>query len=390
MAKDVGVRGGPASDQQGLGCGGTLHIYVAFDWGEQIQLEEASLQIGASRQELPRRRRTPSSFSYRPSPLHLTLDPVALELAEIGPLQATAGVTLFDFGAVSLALRVPIALSAEALLRLAGSLADPSELVQRARGVLEPLYQQLLPAIGDPSWQSDLSEDYFVFQLVPSDLDLVKDGAGWVGRRGESPESAIPPCAAWLAGLVHLESAPLSSSEIGEALRLQLSYSPGDVFIADWGAAVLIDQDCDETLQAVEFANLQLLEFRHIDNRLDASLAAAARTIEPWTHSWLPFWRIHGRPLRALGELKVEANALFERTENALKLVGDPYLARVYRLVAARFHLETWEENIRRKLEVAEGVYQVVSDQASHFRTEFLEVIVVLLILIEIVLAFVR
>ena len=46
--------------------------------------------------------------------------------------------------------------------------------------------------------------------------------------------------------------------------------------------------------------------------------------------------------------------------------------------------------DIRRKLEVAEGVYQVVSDQASHFRTEFLEIVVVLLILIEIVVAFVH
>jgi hypothetical protein len=367
MPEDVSVRAGPASAGPGGQSSGTLHIYVAFDWGEQIELERAVRQVPASRHELPRRRRTPSSFSYRPPPLHLALEPVLLELAEIGTVQAAAGLTLFDFGAVSLALRVPFTLTAEALLRLAGSLADPSALVQKARVILQPLYQQLLPAIGDPSWQSDLSEDYFVVQLAAPNWDD-----------------------AWLAGLVHLESAPLSTSEIAEALRLQLSYSPDDVFIADWGAAVLVDQDCEETLQAVEFANLQLLEFRHIDNRLDESLAVAARTIEPWTRSVLPLWRSHARPLRALGELKVEANALFERTENALKLVGDPYLARVYRLVAARFHLETWEENIRRKLEVAEGVYQVVSDQASHFRTEFLEIIVVLLIFIEIVLAFVR
>ena len=32
--------------------------------------------------------------------------------------------------------------------------------------------------------------------------------------------------------------------------------------------AVLVDRECDETLQTIEFANLQLLEFRHIDNRL--------------------------------------------------------------------------------------------------------------------------
>ncbi len=241
--------------------------------------------------------------------------------------------------------------------------------MQKARALLEPLFGQILPAIDQPCWQTDLSEEYFVFQLSPSDRPLEKDTTA-------------------LAGLVHLESATLSAGEVAEAVRLQLSYTPEDVFIADWSAAVLIDRDCEETLQAVEFANLQLLELRHIDNRLDNSLAEAARAIEPWTRLRLPFWRVHGRKLRVLGELKVEAYALFERTGNALKLVGDPYLARVYRLLATRFHLDTWEENIQRKLEVAESVYQVVSDQASHFRAEFLEIVVVLLIVIEIVLAF--
>ena len=88
-----------------------------------------------------------------------------------------------------------------------------------------------------------------------------------------------------------------------------------------------------------------------------------------------------------LGELKVEANDLFERTGNVLKLVGDQYLARVYRLLATRFHLEEWEGSIQRKLEVAEGVYKVVADQANTFRTEFLELVVILLIVLEVLLA---
>ena len=96
------------------------------------------------------------------------------------------------------------------------------------------------------------------------------------------------------------------------------------------------------------------------------------------------------QPLRRLGELKVEANGLFERTGNVLKLVGDQYLARVYRLVADRFHLTEWEESIQRKLEVAEGVYQVFSDQAATNRTEFLEIIVIFLIFFEILLALFR
>src|SRR5262245_42533960 len=127
----LSVRGSPASGgPAGVGPGpepcGTLHIYVAFDWGEQIHLEQAARQVPASRQELPRRRRTPSSISYRPPPLHLALEPVPLELPEIGAVQAAAGVTLFDFGAVSLALRVPFDMPTETVLRLAGSLADPS------------------------------------------------------------------------------------------------------------------------------------------------------------------------------------------------------------------------------------------------------------------------
>jgi hypothetical protein len=361
---------------------GLLHIFVAFDWGEELDLEHARRLVPAEKHALPRRRRTPTSIGYRPPPLYVVLETVCMELPELNEVRARAGVTIFDFAGVSLSLRVPFRLPAEGLRRLAGWLADPSPLLRVAREVLAPLHQQLMPAIKGPLWQEDFSEEYFVFLLppggplslqVPQALDPRADGE-----------------AGWLAGLVRLESGPLSSEEVVEAMRLHLSYSPSDLFVADWAAAVLVDENCAETLQVIEFANLQLLEFRFIDNRLDDSLAAAYRLVQPLTRSWLPFWRIHNRPLRVLGGLKVEANELFERTGNVLKLVGDQYLARVYRLVESRFHLDAWEQSILRKLEVAEGVYQVVADQAATLRTEFLEAIVIILILLEIVLALVH
>jgi hypothetical protein len=348
---------------------GTLHIFVAFDWGDEILLDRVREIVPASAQELPRRRRTPLSFYYRPPPLRVQLPATPLELAELGTVETSTYATLFDFGAVSVGFQVPLCAQPEALLRLAGGLAESAPFIHKARQAVQSLHGQLQPAIRDPLWQDDLSEEYFVFQFGPDSLQQMSDES-------------------WLAGMVHLESGPLSNDEIAEALRNRLSYSPVDLFVPDWAAAVLVDQDCDDTFHAIAFANLQLLEFRHIDNRLDENLAAASRIIQPLSRSAWPFWRMHERPLRVLGELKVEANGLFERTGNALKLVGDPYLARVYRLLAKRFHLETWVENIQRKLEVAEGVYQVVSDQAGSFRTEFLELIVVLLILIEIILAF--
>ena len=350
---------------------GTLHIYVAFDWGDEINLEHARRMVPAEVQELPRRKRTPSSIAYRPPPLRFPLDPVNLKLPEIGELEVVAEATLFDFAAVSVALHVPFQLSGGQLISLAGELADPASLVRKARETLKPLHERLLPAIQKPFWQDDLNEEYFVFHLPPPAPPIADNGE-------------------WVAGLIRLEALPLSKEEIAEAVKLHLSYSPEDLLVPDWAAAVLFDCDCDETLQIVEFANLQLLEFRHIDNRLDRSLGEAYRSVEPLGRVWFPFLRSHSRPLRALGGLKVEANGLIERTGNVLKLVGDQYLARVYRLLAARFHLQEWEQEILRKLEVGEGVYQVLADQAATYRTELLEIIVIILIFFEIVLALFR
>jgi len=81
---------------------------------------------------------------------------------------------------------------------------------------------------------------------------------------------------------------------------------------------------------------------------------------------------------------------MFEKASNALTLVGDPYVARVYDQVAARFHLDEWGQNIRRSITVLESIYQVVSNQAASFRGETLEIAVVLLIVIEILLAVFR
>jgi hypothetical protein len=262
------------------------------------------------------------------------------------------------------------------LTRLAGALSDPAIFVTAAREASESIYRRLQPAIEDPHW-IDLSEEYFVFQLIPE-------------PEAPTPAQLLVQSPGWLAGLIRLEADPLSDSEIAEALRLRLSYSPQDLMVTDWTAAVVVDRDCGEILETMAFANLQLLEFRHIDNRLDARLKTAYGLIHQLARTNLPIWRRHGRPLRDLGELKVEVNAMFERASNALALVGDPYVARVYHQVAARCHLDEWGQNIRRSISVLEGIYEVVSNQGATYRTETLEIIVVLLILIEILLAVFR
>jgi hypothetical protein len=355
---------------------GFLHCFIAFDWGEEVDLEEARLLVPAQVHNLPRKSRTPASIAYQSPPLRLDLTSSILSVPVLGDVQVQFDLMLFDFGAVSLEMQIPFRLPPTELTRLSGALSDPSIFIKIAREASEPIFHQLQSAIDRPHW-NDVSEEYFVFQIIPD-------------SETPAPAQLLAQRPGWLAGLVRLESLPLSDSEITEALRLRLSYSPFDLMVTDWTAAVVVDQDCGEILETMAFANLQLLEFRHIDNRLDERLKTAYGLIQQLAQTNRPIWRRHARNLRDLGALKVEANFMFEKASSALTLVGDPFVARIYQQVSARFHLDEWGQNIRRSISVLESIYQVVSNQAASYRAETLEITVVLLILIEILMAVIR
>lgn len=71
------------------------------------------------------------------------------------------------------------------------------------------------------------------------------------------------------------------------------------------------------------------------------------------------------------------------------QLLGDQYLARVYRLVSQRFHLEAWDASILRKLQTLDSIYGKMSDRAGTRRMEYLEWIIIILIAVSIAVSFV-
>ena len=149
-----------------------------------------------------------------------------------------------------------------ALLALAGRLAEPAPLTEAARRLLAPWLERIRPVGLRLRRQR---HERGVHRL---------SALGAPRRLARGPRR-------WIAGLVRLESEPLSPEEIREATRLSLSYTPNDLVVLDWAAGVVADPECADTLQVIEFANVQLLEFRHIDDRLDDRLEAAYRLIRP-------------------------------------------------------------------------------------------------------------
>ncbi len=349
-----------------------VHLAFAFDIGDEIDLERARPLLQGELGQLPRRRRTPESIGYRPAPIRVPVDPIGFRLPgnTVATQSPKAELTLFDFGAISLAVRFPLQATPSELLQLAATLAEPAAINEAARRLIAPWIERLRPAVYDFSL-STMSEEYIVFQL------------------GEPRSLWLDTHADWIAGLIRLESEPLSRGEVSEATRLALSYTPTDLVVLDWAAGFIIDPDCADTLQVIEFANVQLLEFRHIDDRLDDRLEAAYRLIRPdrRRRSGAGLWKTHGDAVRQVRELEIEAASLFERVDNALKLIGDQYLSRVFDLASTRFHLDGWQQSIRRKLETVGNVYDLLVQQAGGQRMEALEITVVILIALEIALA---
>jgi uncharacterized Rmd1/YagE family protein len=88
-----------------------------------------------------------------------------------------------------------------------------------------------------------------------------------------------------------------------------------------------------------------------------------------------------------VAELQLESAVLLERVTNALKVFGEEYLTRIYRLAARRFQLAELDASISRKLATVESIYQKMADKAAGVRMELLEWVVIILIALEIILS---
>jgi hypothetical protein len=339
---------------------GTCHNIFVYDIAFSIDLNQVERHITSftQRETIKHKRRAPRYFEYYPAPLRVSQDP-GVELV------------VYDFGAVSVIYRKPLKGEISDLLLLSEELYENEKLLSDSRRRVEQLVNMILPAVSKANISSFV-EDYLVFQIEafaePISIDELT-------TRYDSQ----------LAQILRAESRELSRDEVNDALSHRISYSKEDVTIVDWNAALVIDKEAEDVLTVLEFANVELLEMRFLDRRLDEALGKAYERLSKRSRKWVPF-RSDPTDLRDVSQWQVDSAILFEGVNNVLKLLGDQYLARLYRLVAERFHLSEWDASIFRKLETLQSIYQKISDQVTGHRMEVLEWIIIALIAVSIVL----
>lgn len=345
---------------------GVCYVMFAFELGLSVKLDVAAtyLKQDVERTKFRRNRRAPKYFDYDPPPLRILQHGQQINTGKFFT-KPQAEITLFDFGGCSVSYQIDIAGPMSHLIELGEVLYDNAFLLEDARERVKQLMDEIHGAIARPNL-SESVEDFVVYHL--EDFEGQPDIATLLAQGSRD-----------FASLLRAERDDLGEEEIHDALNTRTSYGSEDCAVIDWNGALFFGDNVDDVRAVLEFCNVEFLEMRFLDEQLDDYLeeAYAVLTMKK---------KRGGADLNKVARLQVDSALLYEAVENALKLLGDQYLARVYSLASGKFHLSEWNSSIRRKLDTLDSIYQKLSDTAAQKRSEAMEWAIIILILIEVVM----
>ena len=362
---------------------GAILAFRLFDVGYEIDLAKAeqvwarTVRTGSTRGRLTTT--PPKAVAFGVAPLALNLGPISLALPD-GPLAAIATARLYDFGVVSVSIRVAVqdlawagfAQRLNAVDRVAGTTPDSglwSELLERVcQGIGEGLVRPTARA---------LEEDYLV---------------GVVNAFSEKMSAEALVERLDLVPLLSGEQRALSDGARRDLLRHRYSYYTDDLVVLTWDRAFIYEPRGDtDVIDVLEVANAQLLEMRYYDELLDAELPRMYNLVEAERRRWsLPGARRFADLARRLYTLVAEVTELTEKVDNALQVTEDVYLARIYAAALEMYRVPTVSAAVDRKLSIIRDTYTALYDEASSSRSGLLEIIIVVMIAVEVVLAVIR
>jgi hypothetical protein len=348
---------------------GTIHALFAFDVAEAIHLNALALRLGAQATLATIYDKAPGTSQVRYMAPPIMVEGAAFGCAELDGFRVR--LRFYDYGVVSLGLTRAFDGDWSAFVDAGQTLMEDETLPVRAERLCRRVVENA--AWSMTRLRSDfLGEDYVVFAIPVTDPAV-------------TAEQLLLERGADIAQLLRAEREPLSQTERDETLRHRLSYLSCDLVIAAWNAAFVHESEADlpATIEVLEFANSQLLEFRYHDDRLENALQRIYADLQHPRWSDRVIGRRHLRATRELHSLFIDVNELTDHLENALKLVGDVYAARLLTLATARLGLDRWKRNVQDKLNTLNDIYRFAVEQTRVSQGNILELVIVAILVFE-------
>lgn len=376
--------------------GGSILLYRLFDVADEICLSRVEELLSAG--EAQARSRVRLSRSPRQT-LEMRNPPVRLSLGEQNfqgsrlELQAT----VWDYGVISVLLQFPLSGTWEEWLKR----AEPFESNESVRAELDALArrkcQELTSVLADSMKGREeraLYEDYVIYFVerlegVASPRELLE--------RVNVPALILGEFGGELGGEFGERQARLAPISRSAVLENVLQYAEDDLSVIDWNSALVIEPSGQREIPDIlEFGVTHLLEFRYFDEMLERRLSEIYDAMERlgqgrWARFRVRFWPgKYAHLSREANARYVEFSELIARIENSLKMVGDFYLAVIFRAALRRFRIHEWQLSVSRKMETLARVTGLLQGEINVSRGHAFEIIIILLIAFEILSAIVR
>lgn len=345
---------------------GSVLVLIQFDVCEELRLDQLQRTISARTVQQPSTKHmAPAYVRYERPPVVEPLEPLQLESGE----RLEGEIKYYDYGVVSVIFQLPISGDWDSLVQLASRWVWDVDFASRAEPIVRQKLERLAGAMVKP-YSRWLSEDYFIFH--------VREAEGATAAADITRDHRMQ-----IAQVVRGDRQLLSPGECDEVLHSGISYYVNDLTVIGWNAAFLYDSTAgaETSIQLLEYANSQLLEFRHYDELLTGVLDSVYDSLEQKT-GIMARWRL-ARSATNLHTVLLEVGELTERADNAIKFLSDMFAARLYKLAAAKVGVPDYKELVTRKLRTAEELYDYMVDQFNQSRAFFLEATVVMILLIE-------
>ena len=356
---------------------GSILIYRLFDVAEEINLSkvEELLKSESNGSRLKFTRSPRQAVIMRNAPVTLSLGESDLSLNDQSQ-KVEAFAKIWDYGVISIQFQVPIPtdMAWEDLINISAKIEQDSLIDEAARFRTQELVNILSPALLDQhSWHE--FEDYVIFFFEEL--------------------SGISKCAEMLdavdvARLIVAENTvKLAEKEKRSILEGTYQYSDTDLTIIDWNSAIVVEPSGrKEVPEVIEFALTHLMEMRYYDNLLDKRLTLLYDSIEESRNRF--FSNRFTVLSREASTRYIEFSEFIERVDNSFKVVGDFYLAKIFRAAGEKFRIPEWEENITRKMNLFANISELLQGEVNVNRSLWLEITIVVLILFELVTTFTK
>jgi hypothetical protein len=350
---------------------GHVRVLFLYDVAEAINLDVLRSMAETKGVELR------SSLAH-PVPHHLRFErPPSIEPAGLMALDTGENIEVttkyYDYGVVSIEMELPFEGDWDKLVAQSSGWINAAELENRANDMLAVALKRVSRALVRP-YKTWLREDYFIVHLPEI---TARDGTTLTAA------DLLASHAREVAQLVRGESITLSDAERQEVLQSSISYSRTDLLVVGWTGALVYGHTevAEMTIQVLEYANTQLLEFRHYDGLLTQLLDGVYRSLER-KGGVIDAWRL-SREAANLNTIRLDVMELTEKVDNAIKFLSDMFYARLYNLAAAKVGVPDYRALVDQKLRTAGELYRFMVDQFNQTRSFVLELAVVIILIIE-------